>query len=60
MSVSRQKRSFFVTQMRSIFVSVNMANMTDLMSRVNAVVCEGFYGESSAFIKCHIFLSGDN
>jgi len=60
MNVSRHKRSFFVTQMRSIIVPINMANITDLMSRLNAVVCKDLYGESSAFIKCQMFLSGDN
>jgi len=60
MNVSRQTRSSFVTQMRSILVPINMANTTDLMSRLNAVVCEDLYGESNAFIKCQMFLSSDN
>jgi hypothetical protein len=50
----------FVTQMRSILVPINMANITDLMSRLNAVVREDLYGESSGLIKCQMFLSGDN
>jgi len=57
MNVSRQ--TLFLTQILSILVPINMANITDLMSRLNVVVCKDLYGESSAFIECRMFLKGD-
>jgi len=40
--------------MRSILVPINMANIIDHMSRLNGVVCEDLYGESSAFIVSNV------
>jgi hypothetical protein len=57
MNVSQQKLIiifFFVTQMRSILVPISVANITDHMSRLNGVVCEDLYGESSVFIASDV------
>jgi len=53
MNVFRQTHSSFVTQMRSILVPINMVNITDLMSQLNAVVCKDLYEDGSALsVKC--------
>jgi hypothetical protein len=56
MNVSRQI-IYFVTQMRLIILPINMTNLTDLLSQLNAVAFDDLYGQRGALIKCQMFTS---